>query len=104
MRVNTQDARFDARRVGRWSGLETFNVTRDRLVAYARATNDDIREHATGELASPAFPFVIAFELFSRELAKLVPPAALTTGVHGGQSFWYHRPIEPGMTLLSRAE
>jgi hypothetical protein len=39
-----------------------FEVERERIAAYAAATNDTIGEHASGELAPPVFSIVPAGE------------------------------------------
>jgi acyl dehydratase len=90
-------------RLGRWSDPVTLHATRERIAAYAAATGDEHPAHRCGDLAPPVFPVVGAvidaispsiMAVASRELAMRV--------VHGEHELRYHRPITPGMTLISR--
>jgi acyl dehydratase len=94
---------FEAARIGTWSETERFAVSRDQLIAYAAATNDEIPQHADGTYAPPAYAIVVAFATLTRTMAALVAPELLKMGVHGKQDFRFARPIEPGAVLYSRA-
>src|SRR5213075_3149426 len=72
---------FALDKVGQWSDEQDFKVEAERIKQYAAATNDPIPAHANGELAPPAFSFV----------------------VHGEQDMYFHKPIVPGAVLRSRA-
>jgi acyl dehydratase len=100
---STETQQFNRDKLGQWSDPATFEVTRERIVAYAEATNDDLEPHATGRYAPPVFAVVPAFETLAPTMAEVIPPDLLMMGVHGEQDFRFHRPIEPGMTLVSRA-
>jgi acyl dehydratase len=99
----TETQQFNKDALGVWSDPAEFEVTRERIVEYAKATNDEIEPHASGQYAPPVFAVVAAFETLAPTMANVIPPELLMMGVHGEQDFRFHRPIEPGMTLVSRA-
>ena len=72
--------------------------TRERIAAYAAATNDPIAAHAAGDLAPPVFAIVPAFQAPGWR-HEVIPGELLGAILHGEQDFHFHRPIEPGMTL-----
>jgi acyl dehydratase len=80
-----------------------FEVERERIAAYAAATNDPIPQHASGELAPPVFSIVPSFQAMGMASLAVIPHELLGAILHGEQDFTYHRPIEPGMTLSSVA-
>src|SRR3954453_13574509 len=98
-----QPQHFNAERLGRWSEPQEFEVTRESIVAYARATNDDLEPHARGDCAPPVFAVVPAFPAMATAMAEVIPSDVLMMSVHGEQDFRFHRTIEPGMTLVTRA-
>jgi acyl dehydratase len=94
---------FDTSPIGRWSDPLEFIVDRLRLQAYARATNDTVPAHLAGDLASPIFNVVPAFKVIAPLTEDMPPPAKRMMGLHGEQDFRFHRPIEAGMRLYTRA-
>lgn len=80
-----------------------FEVTAERIAAYAAATNDTISQHAAGELAPPVFSIVPQFQAMGMASMSVIPPELLGAILHGEQDFHYHRPIEPGMKLSTVA-
>src|SRR5436189_16113 len=78
-------------------------VEEDRVIAYAEATNDTIAPHAEGRFAPPVFAVVPAFPTLAPTMAEVIPGELLMMVVHGEQDFHFHRPIEPGMNLVTRA-
>jgi acyl dehydratase len=94
---------FHVEALGVWTEPKRFTVERERVAAYAAATNDPIAEHLSGELAPPVFAVVPAFESSAEAVLAVAPPDLLMMLVHGGQDFRYHRPIVPGMELLTRS-
>ena len=80
-----------------------FAVERERIAAYAAATNDPIARHAAGELAPPVFSIVPSFQAMGMASMSVIPPELLGAILHGEQDFHFHRPIEPGMNLESVA-
>jgi acyl dehydratase len=90
--------------IGSWGKPSEFEVTRERIQAYAEATNDEHPAHRAGDLAPPVFPVVGALiEVIGPALFTVVPPEIAMTVVHGEQDFRYHQPIVPGMKLTTRA-
>lgn len=94
---------FDLSLIGVPGDPVTFTVERERIVAYAQATNDDIAPHANGEYAPPVFAVVPAFETLAATSVKPVPPEILMRVVHGEQDFRFHAPILPGAQLTTTA-
>ena len=94
---------FDLGPIGKWSEPAEFYVDRERLQAYSRATNDTAADHLSGDLASPIFNVVPAFKVIAPLTEEMPPPAKRMMGLHGEQDFRFHRPIEGGMRLFTRA-
>jgi len=91
-------------RLDQWSDPVELQVTREKIVAYAEATNDEHPAHRCGDLAPPVFPVVGALiDAIAPQIMAVVPVEVAMRVVHGEQDFRYHRPIVPGMTLVSRA-
>jgi acyl dehydratase len=89
--------------LGRWSEPATFEVTRERIVAYAEATNDEHLAHRSGDLAPPVFPVVAGLlDVLAPAIIEIVPGEVVMRIVHGEHDFRYHQPIVPGQTLLTR--
>jgi acyl dehydratase len=95
---------FDLEPLGKWSEPSVFNVDRMRLQAYAGATNDTVPAHLAGDYASPIFNVVPGFRVIAPLTEEMPPPTKRMMGLHGEQDFRFHRPIEPGMRLLTRAK
>ena len=89
-------------RIGKFSEPKPFRVTRERVAAYAEATNDEHPLHRSGELAPPVFAIVPVFDTLTPPMLAFVPGEIAMTVVHGEQDFRFHAPIVPGQTLLSR--
>jgi acyl dehydratase len=97
------DLQWNLDKLGQWSEPKTFDVARERIAAYAEATNDEHPAHRAGDLAPPVFAIVPAFEVLAPTVGGVVPGEILMRVVHGQQDFHYHRPIEPGQVLVSKA-
>jgi acyl dehydratase len=95
---------FDASNVGVWGDADTFEVTRERLVQYAEATNDPIEAHRRGDIAPPVFAVVPAFMSILQVAFRVAPPDVAMRVVHGEQDFRIRRPIRPGDTISTRAK
>jgi acyl dehydratase len=95
---------FDASNVDVWGEPDTFEVTRERLVQYAEATNDPIAAHLSGERAAPVFAVVPAFMSIMQVAFRVAPPEVAMRVVHGEQDFRIHRPIRPGDVISTRAK
>lgn len=94
---------FNLEALGVWTEPKHFTVERERIAAYAAATNDPIAEHLAGDLAPPVFAVVPAFEAGAEAVLAVAPPELLMMLVHGEQDFFYHRPITPGLELVTRS-
>ncbi|WP_034274272.1 MaoC/PaaZ C-terminal domain-containing protein [Haloechinothrix halophila] len=94
---------FDASALGNWTNETRFDVTRERLAAYAEATNDPIPAHRAGDVASPVFAIVPVFESLMEPALEVVPLSLIGRIVHGEQDFRFHRPIRPGDELVAKA-
>jgi acyl dehydratase len=101
--LSTTTQQFNGEALGQWTDPFDFEVTKERIVAYAEATNDDIPQHAAGEFAPPVFAIVPAFGVAAQPTTTVIPPELLMMVLHGEQDFHFHRPIEPGMKLQTRA-
>jgi acyl dehydratase len=101
MTVTTHDFKTDA--IGQWGDPLEFPVERERIKAYAAATNDPIPAHAAGDLAPPVFAVVPAFGALAPASVLVIPPEVIMMTLHGQQDFHFHRPIEPDTTLVTRA-
>ena len=101
MSVSTSEFKTDA--IGSWSDPDEFVVERDRIQAYAAATNDPFEPHQSGAIAPPVFAVVPAFGALAASSVSVIPGDYLMMVLHGEQDFHFHRPIEPGMTLVTRA-
>ena len=95
---------FDASNVGVWGDADTFEVTRERLVQYAEATNDPIEAHLRGDVAAPVFAVVPAFMSIMQVAFRVAPPEVAMRVVHGEQDFRITRPIRPGDVISTRAK
>ncbi|MDT7799012.1 MAG: hypothetical protein QOI78_2445 [Actinomycetota bacterium] len=96
--------KFDATGLDKWTEPVSFDVTRERLVEYALATNDPIPAHRAGDVASPVFAIVPVFQSLLEPALEVVPTSLFGKVLHGEQDFRFHRPIRPGDSLVSRAK
>jgi acyl dehydratase len=94
---------WNLERLGEYTEPREFAVQRERVIAYAKATNDEHPKHLSGELAPPVFAIVPVFESLAPSMTSVVPGEIFMRVVHGEHDFVYHRPIVPGETLVSRA-
>lgn len=101
--MSTTTQEFNAEAIGTWGEPVEFAVDRERIRAYAAATNDPIAAHASGDLAPPVFAVVPAFTALAPASVSVIPGELIMAVVHGEQDFRFHRPIEPDMTLVTRA-
>jgi acyl dehydratase len=93
---------FEAAGLNVWADPETFEVTRERIAQYAAATNDPIEAHLSGDIASPVFAIVPAFDALMAPALDVVPISIFGRIVHGEQDFHFHRPIRPGDVITAR--
>jgi acyl dehydratase len=95
---------FDHAGLGRWTDESRFEVTRERIAEYARATNDPIEEHLAGDIAPPVFAIVPVFDSLLEPAIETMPVELIRRVVHGEQDFVFHRTIRAGDKLVSRAK
>jgi acyl dehydratase len=101
--MSTTTMQWNLDKLGTYTEPREFEVTRERVIAYARATNDEHPKHLAGELAPPVFAIVPVFESLAPSMTSVVPGEVFMRVVHGEHDFRFHRPIVPGETLVSRA-
>lgn len=101
--MSTETVQFDEAGLGKWTEETRFTVTGERIADYAKATNDPIAAHLSGEVASPVFAIVPVFESLAAPALEVVPLQLFGRILHGEQDFRFHRPIVPGETLVSKA-
>jgi acyl dehydratase len=94
---------FDLEALGRWTEERVQTVDEQAIAAYARATNDDVALAAAGRVAPPVFAIVPAWQPLQQAADPVAPPEAKGSVVHGDQDILISAPIEPGMTIRSRA-
>jgi acyl dehydratase len=94
---------FKPEAIGKPGDPVSFEVERERIAAYAAATNDSIPAHAGGEIAPPVFAIVPAFQAAGMASLQVIPGELLGAILHGEQDFHFSRPIEPGMTVSTVA-
>jgi acyl dehydratase len=102
--VTASTVAFRPDAVGVWGEPDTFEVTRERIAAYAAATNDPIEAHRAGDLAPPVFAVVPSFMSIMQVAFTVAPPEAALRVVHGEQDFRFARPIRPGDVITTRAK
>lgn len=94
---------FNSAAVGKWVPGEDFPVERERIIAYAEATNDPIAAHRSGDIAPPVFAIVPMFQSLIMTTMEVVPYQLIPRVVHGEQYFRFHRPIRVGDVLSARS-
>lgn len=94
---------FDIAALDQWGEPVTFAVDTDRMIAYAKATNDPFPQHLNGTVASPVFAVVPAMATLAETTMSVVPDELMLRILHGEQDFRFHRPIVAGDTLSVRA-
>lgn len=101
MTQTQQEWKADA--LGRWTGEQQHEITAEQTVAYAKATNSQIADQLSGQVAPPVYAIVPPFPQLGEAMAGMVPMEVLMRVVHGEQDMRFHQPITPGMTLKTRA-
>lgn len=90
--------------LGQWSGPVPFAVSRERMIAYAEATNDPVRQHRDGSVAAPVFAVVPVFPIMADTVLSAVPDDLMMKLLHGRHDFHFRRPIVAGDELTSRGK
>jgi len=95
--------RFALDALGRWTQERSFVVERERVRAYAAATNETRPEHVGGDLAPPVFAILPVWDVLHEASESIAPEEARRFIVHGEQDMFLHVPLVPGMELTARA-
>jgi acyl dehydratase len=95
--------RFDLSRLGEWTAERRFAVERERIQAYAAATNETAREYLEGDVAPPVFSILPIWETIHEATRDIVPEAARPRVVHGEQDMFLHEPLVPGLEVAARS-
>jgi acyl dehydratase len=102
--VTEATLQFEQEGLDKWTDEIEFEVTRERLMQYAAATNDPILAHRDGSVASPVFAIVPVFHALLAPALEVVPVSLFGKILHGEQDFRFHRPIVPGDVLTARGK
>src|SRR4051794_8538638 len=92
-RMSTETLKFNEDGLHAWTEEREFEVTRERLAQYAKATNDPIGAHLEGEVAPPVFAIVPVFQSLVEPALQVVPASVLGNVLHGEQDFRFHRAL-----------
>ena len=89
--------------LGRWTPERRYLVERERIRAYAAATNETAPALISGDAAPPVFAVLPAWESIHEATKAVVPEEARPRVVHGEQDMFLHAPLRHGMNVVSRA-
>jgi acyl dehydratase len=95
--------RFELSSLGAWTPERTSTVERERIGAYAAATNETDAAFLAGDVAPPVFAIVPVWETIHEATHDVVPAEARPTVVHGEQDMFLHEPLVPGMEVAARS-
>jgi len=95
--------RFDLGRLGEWTPERRFAVERERVRAYAAATNETAQEFLAGDVAPPVFAILPVWETIHESTVAVVPTEARSRVVHGEQDMFLHEPLVPGLEVVARS-
>ena len=90
--------------VGRSAGPIETVVDRDRVKAYAAATNDEHPETSSGEAVPPVFAVTPSWNAMFDLVLSVVPENEQLSIVHGWQDMHFSRALRVGEELVSMAE
>ncbi len=94
---------FNLDALGQWTPGRATSVGRDSLSAYAQATNESAPPALAGTVATPVFAIVPVWSVLQEAATSVAPEEARPRVVHGDQDIRISIPIQPGMTVRSRA-
>lgn len=94
---------FSSDAIGVETEENTFLLEADAGIEYARATNDPIHSHLTGEIIPPIYAVVPVWAKVFEVVSKVVPEEHFFSIVHGEQDMIFHSVMKPGMTLKNSA-
>jgi acyl dehydratase len=82
----------------------TATIDAERARAYAAATNDANPLYLEGRYAPPVFAVVPTWDAMMLALHDVVPAEDQVAMLHAEQDMHFHRPLVPGMELVTAAE
>ena len=94
---------FDLGGLGRWTPERSFSVERERIRAYAAATNETAPALVEGDVAPPVFAILPIWETIHEATAGVVPEEAHAHVLHGEQDMFLHAPLLPGIEVAARS-
>jgi acyl dehydratase len=100
--VSAQEA-FTLEALGRPAAEARYDVTADAIRAYAKATDEQDVALRRGELAPPVFAIVPAWSTIAPASRAVASEEARRHVVLYAHDVHLHRPLQPGMALVSRA-
>ena len=80
-----------------------YSVVDEAIRAYAQATDDPSPAALAGRTATPVFAILPVWEAIDPASRAVADDEACRRVVHAAQDMVFHRPIETGMRLVSRA-
>jgi acyl dehydratase len=95
--------RFELGRLGEWTPERRFGVERERIQAYAAATNETAAAFLAGDVAPPVFAILPIWETIHEATQGVVPEEARPHVVHGEQDMFLHEPLAPGVEVVARS-
>jgi acyl dehydratase len=93
--------RFALGELGRSTPGREFTVERERIRAYAAATNETARAFLDGDVAPPVFAVLPIWETIHEATRLVVPEEARPHVVHGEQDMFLHAPLRAGTEVTA---
>jgi acyl dehydratase len=94
---------FNVEALGVATKENVFRVERDRIVAFARATNDPDARALSGDAASPLFSVIPMYRPLAAAIRAVTPADRIMYTLHGEQDMRFFSAIRPGMELHATA-
>jgi acyl dehydratase len=98
-----QSMNFATDAVGVWCDDVSYDVSREAILAYAAATNDDNPRYARAGVAPPVFAVLPVWPTLHAAREAVVPVEAAPYVLHGSQDIHLHSPLRVGDHTRSRA-
>ncbi|MFN8015763.1 MAG: MaoC/PaaZ C-terminal domain-containing protein [Acidimicrobiia bacterium] len=95
---------FNLEGLNKKTDTSTFAFDPNACIEYAKATNDDIAQHLSGELIPPIYCVVPVWEKVFEVVSNVVPEEHFFSVVHGEQDMRFYKPLLTSLVLNSSAE
>ena len=95
--------KFELGRLGEWTPERRFAVERERIQAYAAATNETSAAFLDGDVAPPVFAILPVWETIHEATKGVVPEEARPRVLHGEQDMFLHKLLVPGLEVVARS-